>query len=193
MKLYTVLAAGSMLAGVALSSAPASASICPANINAACDLVITLNADGSIATTGTGGSSIGGEDALIGVVNDTTGALTSFSLTGSGIYGFDGDGIDTYTGIGPVAGNPDTTTYGGPDGYFTNINGDTGTVNFVGGIAPGGTDYFSLEEAVSLTAPPTATAPVTTTTTVPEPSSLIILLSALLGLTLLRRKSVGQI
>ena len=110
MKLSTLLFAGTILAGAAAVSVPASAgTICPVvGVSAgACDLVFTFNANGSVTTTGAGGSSIGGEDALIGVVNNTTHAITSFALNGHGvgIFAFDSDGIDTYAGGGPVGTN----------------------------------------------------------------------------------------
>jgi len=84
------------------------------------------------------------------------------------IGGFDGDGIDAYgaptnptdlagCGGGIAASN---CNYGGGDAFFTNNNSPymSLTVNFLwGGIAAGGTGYFSLEEAVSLSAPPVIT------------------------------------
>jgi hypothetical protein len=145
-----------------------------------CNLVITFNADGSITTTagsGTNYESI--EDALIGVVNNSGQAITSFNLSnpGTDIFGFDGDGIDVYTfddnptlheaDIASLVG--DTTGYGGLYAFFTNINGaqDTGTVNFgSGGIASGSTGFFSLEEPASLNLRVTG---------VPEPATLTLL------------------
>src|SRR5205809_956961 len=81
-------------------------------------LVITVHPDGSI-TTGPGpgfaqGPYDGIEDTLIGVVNNSPNALTSLHITGTFIFGFDGDGEAAYTGVayGP-------TGYEGPDTSFT--------------------------------------------------------------------------
>jgi hypothetical protein len=179
-------------AGLAAYAVPARAdTICPAvEFGTGCALVFTFNNDGSITTTA--GTSPGpyddSDDTLIGVVNNSGHALLSFNLTSSqDIFGFDGDGIDPKGGLSPVAGNPDTTGYGGPDAYYTNIVGtnyssnQSGTVNFAnGGIQDGGTDYFSLEEPITLTGAPTVTA-------APEPATLAVLGVGMFGAGIARR------
>jgi hypothetical protein len=166
----------------------------PTSGNAAvCNLTYTFNANGSITTSGPGGNYEGNDDALIGVVNNSGHTITSFTLKGANIFGFEGDGIDTYINNqnpipyfsgGPTADVPngsDTSGYGGPQGFFTNITGTTtGTVNFIGGIAPGETGFFSLEETASLTAPPTVSTP--------EPASLAVLGAGLLAFGAVRRR-----
>ncbi|MBV8736086.1 MAG: PEP-CTERM sorting domain-containing protein [Alphaproteobacteria bacterium] len=171
-----------------------------------CNLLIVFNANGSITTTGPGGAYESIEDALIGVVNNSGNTITSFNLTnpGANIFGFEGDGIDSY--VNPPSGSisdnsKDSTGYGGPLVWFSNINAakDTGTINIIGGLASGTGDvncpqfspnanpgtcdatYFSLEDPVSLNAPPTVVP-------TPEPTSLAIIGVAFAGLGLARRR-----
>lgn len=120
-------------------------------------LIITIAADGtaSIAAGPSTGPYDGSDDTYIGVENNSSNTINSLHLSSSGapIFDFEGDGIDGYggDGVAPVAGNPDNTGYGGPLGFFTNINSSTtaGDVNFFGGLAPGATTFFSLEDSLT--------------------------------------------
>ena len=184
MRLSTILAA-SVFAALTAPMAQA-ASVCApgtAASNNICNLEITFNADGSITTSVPAGATTnydGFEDSLIGVINNFSTSITSFNLAGPSIGGFDGDGIDTFIAGSPLAGNPDTTGYGGPLGFFTNNLTNSLTVNFAnGGIAPGASSYFSLEEPANLSL---------VVTRAPEPISLALFGTGLLGIGLLRRR-----
>jgi len=132
----------------------------------------------------------GAEDTLVGVQNDSSATVNSTTLAGTGVNGIpifalDGDGLCAgYTGSPP--GCPfGPTSYEGPNTSFSNISTDmtTGTVNFTGGLAPGGSAYFSLEDALTgasfttptpvPTASPTATFTPTPTPTVPPQEAYV--------------------
>ena len=90
---------------------------------------------------------------------------------GDPIFGLDGDGICAGFSPGPPACPYGPTGYEGPNTSFANIsaNGTTGDVVFTGGLAPGQSTYFSLEdklqpqliEVIDLT-PATASNPLST-------------------------------
>ena len=152
-----------------------------------CNTLITIAANGSITTTVPNPNPYDGiEDTLVGVVNNGTTPLTQLTLNGSGISGWDGDGIcvyaaggaanDTWTGqssaycsAAALAGT-DPADYQGPNQTFTNYSsGDAVTVVFSPAIATGGTSFFSLEE------PPSTSLVVTSpggTPTTPAPASI---------------------
>ena len=147
-----------------------------------CNLFITFNANGSITTTAGPQTTFDGvEDALIGVVNNSSTSVTTIHLAGSNIGRFDGDGINGYANGGPIPANArDTTGYGGASAFFTNNTVNALDVTFIGGIAPGATGYFSLEEPASLS--------LQVTNPVPEPATLAMLGASLLGLAAARRR-----
>jgi hypothetical protein len=118
----------------------------------------------------------GADDTYIGVINTSSTTLSSINLSGTqDIFGFDDDGIQSFgspvtatqfaaTGgidvseylngvVSPGNFEGNGTGYAGFNNYFSNVNEsaspETGTINFVGGLAPGATAYFSLEEALS--------------------------------------------
>jgi hypothetical protein len=149
------------------------------------EFLITFNADGSIATTlnpvysTAPGPYDGSDDTYFGVINNSNSAISSFHLASAtqNIGGFDNDGIDAASYLN-IPNNPsDPSGYGGPNAFYTNNTGLSLTVNFITPIAAnGGTDIFSLEEPISLNAPPVVT-PGT-----PEASTWVMMLAGFAGM-----------
>jgi PEP-CTERM motif len=145
------------------------------------EYTITANANGTFTTvhnyaTSTPYDNV--EDTWFSIVNNRTTALTSLLLSSSTqqIFGFDGDGIDTFCTVS-CSNAADTTGYGGPLAHFTGISANlmTGTVVFgANGLAGnGGTTFFSLEEPVTLN---------TLVVGTPEPSTWAMMLLGFIGL-----------
>ncbi len=194
-KVFVVFLASALGAGVAMLVAAAASSgagatpMCPSiGQGSGCAYVITVNQNGSVSiaaganTSGFDGKGEG-DDVAVGVVNDSNAIVSSLALSGtSNVFGFDGDGICTFTFTSPVSSNycetngPSggasyTTTrnkttginpydYEGPDNTFTNITttnkiAGAGTIAFTTPLLPQGTTFLSLEAAPTKT---TATA-----------------------------------
>jgi len=132
--------------------------------------LLVVNPDQTISVLGDSsvGPYDGADDTLIGIVNNSSAAITAVTVSGpnSGLAGFDGDGICTYATGGSsgsgftgdsyctsqqVAGD-DPGDYAGPGTSFTldpNSQDDV-EVDFAGkGLAAGNSTYFSLEGALT--------------------------------------------
>ena len=147
---------------------------CPGvGFDSSCAVLFTINADGSV-TTSTDPSQPafdGVEDSLVGVQNNTAvTTIPSLTLSGAGIFGFEspGDGLcsgkNESGGAGfrpPPSGCPfGPTSYEGPNTSFSIADENNGTVNFTGGLAPGASAYFSLEQPPSITGEITVEQPI---------------------------------
>lgn len=159
--------------------------------------IITVGTNAGVMATGQGPYD-SQEDTYIGIINNTNAPLSSIPLSSTlPIYSFDGDGINTYGANGGINNAQDPTGYGGPNAFFTNINGTflngnatgtglytTGIVNFITPIPVGGQDYFSLEENIATQGGGI------TVGGVPEPSTWAMMLLGFAGLGFLSfRKS----
>jgi hypothetical protein len=148
-----------------LITAPAMADICTAaGAPAACGVTITISgASGALTAmiTVVGQPYDNDEDQMIGIQNTSSVAVGAIVLSAppvfsqppytSNLFAFDGDGACTFFHLG----NCGPTGYEGPDNTFLGISPDltTGKVLFTVPLAapvgqtPGGTTWFSLENA----------------------------------------------
>ena len=155
--LVPVLGATMALGALAFAATPSGAAgpefpQCPAvGLDTGCGLLITISSNGTITAAGDASQQPydGTDDTLVGVQNNDSGFVSSIALSGSGIFGFDGDGICTYafTGDGYCSSLPaGSSGYEGPQNTFSVVDASDGSVNFTnGGLAPGKSTYFSLE------------------------------------------------
>lgn len=181
-----------MSLGLGLGAQSASAipfTQCPSiGASPSCSILFTFGTGGTITTQVD--SSVGPydsiEDTLVGVQNNSGGIVNSMTLTGAtDIFGFDGDGLSTYTGT-----SYGSTGYEGPNISFSGINlwQTAGTVNFTGGLADSASAYFSLEGSPTSI---TSGGGITPTHSVPDPATLALLGIGLpiLGFLTRRRKN----
>jgi hypothetical protein len=175
--LMAVVSMGSAQAAALFTQCP------PVGVNTGCQFLITINATG-IPTVAmdpnvpNNGPYDGSDDTLIGVLNNSSRTITSLPLSSStNIFAFDGDGACTQT-PGPANCGPDPSGYGSPNATFTaiNVGATAGTVLFPAGLAPGGSTWFDLEDALASSTQITPGTPGGTGGgTVPEPASMTLL------------------
>ena len=169
-----------------LVAGSAHAGICPA-VGVATDCGVQINIlaqSGGVVTSastvagpaGNGNPYDGIEDTLVGITNTTNATVNSITLTStSGAFGFDNDGPCAF-GVSSSCG---ATGYEGAGAVtFSNNTGTSLTVNFTGGLAAGASTWFALEGS-----PQTII-----TGSAPEPASLLLLGTGLLGLALVVRR-----
>ena len=174
-----------------------------------CNVVITINAGGSISVAVTDATPYeNSEDVMVGVVNNSSSNVPSISITGNAgndIFGLDGDGMCTFTFVGSSYCSgavylTDPGDYYGPNTTFSNISasGLAGTVNFTSPLAPGGTAYFSLEGVPSGSLTVVAGTP-TSTSVVGAPAmsdwALVLLAGLLIGYAwwaMLKNRAIEQ-
>ncbi len=163
MSMLTRILGGVLILSMALIASTASAAPlfteCPATgNNTGCEFLITINPGGGLSiaqdtTAPNNGPYDGIDDTLVGVVNNSGGPVSSFALSSTlTIYGFENDGPCTET-PGPTGCGASPNNYGGPGVTFSGINAakTSGTINFGPALANGGTAWFGLEEALSIT------------------------------------------
>ena len=128
-----------LVGGLAIHSNSWAIGQCPAiGYSTSCSALITINRNGSLKIQIDSSVSPydGVEDSLVGVINNSGATVYGIKLTGSDIFGLDGDGA--------FGGN----NYSGPNTNFTIApDGNSGVVSFNGdrGLSNGQFAYFSLE------------------------------------------------
>jgi hypothetical protein len=170
----------------ALSTTPPFTECPKIGADTSCAILYVFNPGGGVSAYGdaTQGPYDGSDDTLVGVFNNSGATVNSLQLTGVGLSGipifqFEGDGICTFTpftGSGYCGTAAAPTGYEGPSTSFSGIssNQQTGTINFTGGLAAGASGFFSLEDKLSSTTPPTVGPGGT-----PAPATLILVLTGL--------------
>lgn len=124
----------------------------PVGLDTSCGLLIQATDSGyTVLQDPSQGPFDGSEDTLIGVLNSSNSTINSIAVSAdTDLFGFDGDGLCSQSPA--PSGCPfGPTGYEGPNTSFSGINAGAtgGMVDFTGGLAPGATAYFSLEEPLT--------------------------------------------
>jgi len=152
--LFVFVGVASNISGTVHASSPRPPfTQCPAvGASPSCAILVVFNADGttSILTDPSVGPFDRVEDTLVGVQNNSGTTVPNMHISGSSIFGFDGDGICSGRYSPAPAGCPfGSTRYEGPNTSFSIVDSSHGTVIFTNGLASGASTYFSLEGALS--------------------------------------------
>jgi hypothetical protein len=178
------LMAGGGGAGAAMA-AP-SFTECPAVGHAAgCNVLITVGANGEATVArdplqpGYGGF----EGTLVGVLNNWSNPVASLPISGSRIFALNGKGMcsSEFGASGNCSqglGQGDPYDYTGDFVTFSIDGLNTGTVNFIGGLAMGSSAYFSIEGVPTATL--TAGSPISepSGTEAPEPGTYWLVMAS---------------
>lgn len=155
--------AGAM-GGVAASASAASGPVsppfteCPAvGYAPSCEILLVVNPDQTISVLGDPnvGPYDGGDDTLVGVLNNSGASVSAITVTGPGsdLSGFDSDGICAYSFAGDsyCSQQGGATGYEGPGTSYVTAPSlpDSAEVDFTNGLSAGGHAYFSLEGALT--------------------------------------------
>jgi len=145
-----VIAGAVVPTGAAYAAAGPPFTECPAvNFAPSCSIQLQVNPDNSVsvAVDPAVGAYDGADDTLIGITNSSPLPVSAVTVTGpgSGLSGFDSDGLCAYLGCQNGA-----TGYEGPGTSLVTspTAPDSAEVDFTPALAPGATAYFSLEGAL---------------------------------------------
>ncbi len=190
--LLALFATGAIGTAMAAATSPPFTECPTVGSATSCDVLITVNANGSatVALDSTQPPYDNVEDSLVGVLNNSAHAIGALPLSGSDIFGLEGDGMCSFGAAGNCSMGISTTDpydYTGDFVTFSITDVNTGVVNFVGGLAPGASTFFSLEglpTANIVVGPPTSGTPEPATYGLMGMSGLL-----LLGLSRFRRRA----
>ena len=206
-RIATVALGGLITLGVStLSASPLFTQCPPTGDNTGCQFLITIGAGGAVTvaadpTAPNNAPYDGSDDTLVGIQNNSNLAISSLPLSSTlAIFGFEGDGpcaAAPAPASCPSSAGFDPTGYGGPGVTYSGINGaqTSGIVNFAGGLQPGQSAWFGLEESLQVSdivsGPPSTTPPGGGTPGVPEPATIALMGSGIAALVLgTRRRSL---
>ncbi len=125
---------------------------CPAmGSDSSCGILLFITNQGTqILQDPNQGPYDGSDDTLVGVLNESSQPVSAEALSSNtGIFGFDGDGICSYSWSGSGACPFGPTQYEGPNTSFSIANNNSGSVNFGQPLIPGATAFFGLEDALT--------------------------------------------